>query len=132
MGNIKIHEIAKELNLNSKEVLKKAEELGIAVKSHLSAVDEETAKRIKNSFGKRPEKQESKTKKDNKKAIAVFGNSLFHNQSPKLTESALFTISIELLSRQPIFSLRRCLSIVLTCSSKTIESFARPEPSALT
>ena len=67
MGNIKIHEIAKELNLNSKDVLKKAEELGITVKSHLSAVDEETAKRIKNSFGKNPVKQENKPKKDNKK-----------------------------------------------------------------
>ena len=67
MGNIKIHEIAKELNLNSKEVLKKAEKLGITVKSHLSSVDEETATKIKNSFGKKVEKQENKPKKDNKK-----------------------------------------------------------------
>ena len=67
MGNIKIHEIAKELNLNSKEVLKKAEELGITVKSHLSAVDEETANRIRNSFKKNTEKKESKSKKENKK-----------------------------------------------------------------
>ncbi len=68
MGNIKIHEIAKELNLNSKEVLKKAEELGITVKSHLSAVDEETANRIKSSFSKNTEKQENKPKKENKKS----------------------------------------------------------------
>ena len=52
--------------------------------------------------------------------------------SPKLTESALSTSPIEPLSRQPIFSLSRCLSMVLTCSSKTIESFASPQPSAFT
>ena len=65
-SNIKIHEIAKELGLNSKEVLEKAKSIGIEVKSHLSAVDEETANRIKNSFKAKTSKEVKETKKANK------------------------------------------------------------------
>ena len=50
MGKIKIHEIAKELGVNSKEVIAKANELGIQVTSHLSAVEEEIANKLKNAF----------------------------------------------------------------------------------
>ena len=50
MAKIKIHEIAKELGLVSKEVVTRAQELGIEVTSHMSAVDEEQAEKIKNSF----------------------------------------------------------------------------------
>ena len=39
MGKMKIHELAKKLNLNSKEVLERAKELNINVKSHLSAIE---------------------------------------------------------------------------------------------
>ena len=50
MGKIKIHEIAKELNITSKEVLEKAKELGIEAKSHLSGVEETEAQKIRDSF----------------------------------------------------------------------------------
>ena len=40
MGKIKIHEIAKKLGLTSKEVLERAQELNMEVKSHLSGVEE--------------------------------------------------------------------------------------------
>ena len=46
MGKIKIYEIAKKLNLTSKEVLDIAQGLKIDAKSHLSAIDEEDAKRM--------------------------------------------------------------------------------------
>ena len=62
MSKIKIHEIAKKLGVNSKEVLEKATELGIDVKSHMSSVDEETAKKIESRFS--GTKKESKEKKD--------------------------------------------------------------------
>ena len=52
LGKIKIHEIAKELGLGSKEVVAKAQELGIEVTSHMSAVDEKQAAQIKSGFGK--------------------------------------------------------------------------------
>ena len=46
MGKIKIYDIAKKLNLTSKEVLDTAKKLKIDVKSHLSGVEEDEAKRI--------------------------------------------------------------------------------------
>ncbi len=52
MGKIKIHEIAKELNLASKDIIAKASELKIKVTSHLSGVTHEEAKKIKGAFGK--------------------------------------------------------------------------------
>ena len=50
MGKIKVHEIAKEIGLTSKEIIEKANAIGIKVSSHLSAVDDEQAKKIKDSF----------------------------------------------------------------------------------
>ena len=41
LGKIKIYEIAKKLNLTSKEVLEMAQKLNINVKSHMSGVEEE-------------------------------------------------------------------------------------------
>ena len=38
LGKIKIYEIAKELNLTSKEVLEKAKNIGLEVKSHMSGI----------------------------------------------------------------------------------------------
>ena len=51
MGKEKIHEIAKRLGLNSKDVLDKAKELGIDAKTHLSSIDEKDAKKIESKFG---------------------------------------------------------------------------------
>ena len=47
LGKIKIHEIAKEIGLTSKEVIEKAHELGIEVKSHMSGVEEQEAEKQK-------------------------------------------------------------------------------------
>lgn len=59
---MKIHEIAKQLNVNSKEVLERTQKMGIDVKSHLNSVSEEVAQKIIDSF---------KTKEaDNKNKIA--------------------------------------------------------------
>ena len=76
MGKIKIHEIAKKLNLTSKEVLDIANKLNIEAKSHLSGVEEEDAKRIEEAIAKKSSNQkknvENKTiKKENKKETPV-------------------------------------------------------------
>ena len=84
MGKIKIHEIAKKLNLTSKEVLEVASKLNIEAKSHLSGVDEAEAKRIEEALTKKTnapkkatenkvEKKEAKkdTKKETKKETPV-------------------------------------------------------------
>ena len=70
MGKIKIHEIAKEIGLTSKEIIEKAKELGIEAKTHMSGVEEQEAEKIKNAFQKIEKKLEAKkeeTKKDEKK-----------------------------------------------------------------
>ncbi len=76
MGKIKIHEIAKKLNLTSKEVLEIANKLNIEAKSHLSGIEEEEAKKIEEEILKQSSKQkktvENKgTKKENKKETPV-------------------------------------------------------------
>ena len=67
MGKIKIHEIAKEVGVTSKEVIKIANDLGMNVTSHLSAVEEEEAKQIrgklKGSHGKEEKTAEAKETK---------------------------------------------------------------------
>ena len=69
MGKMKIHEIAKELDLTSKEVLKRAEELGIEVKSHMSSVEDEQINKIKESFKvKKVEENKKKNATQEKKA----------------------------------------------------------------
>ncbi|MGN1270652.1 MAG: translation initiation factor IF-2 [Clostridia bacterium] len=65
MGKIKIHEIAKKLGVNSKEVLEKAQELGLDVKTHMSSVDENDAKKIEAKFSNNNIKKEAKEKRDN-------------------------------------------------------------------
>ena len=53
MGKMKIHEIAKEVGLTSKEIIKIANDLGMDVTSHLSAVDEEQANKIKEKISEK-------------------------------------------------------------------------------
>ncbi len=77
MGKLKVHELAKELGLESKELIKKAKEVGIEVTSHLSSLEEEQIQKIKNIFEnkgvksqksmeqeKNKEKKEKNTKKE--------------------------------------------------------------------
>ena len=70
MGKIKIHEIAKEIGLTSKEIIEKAKELGIVAKTHMSGVEEQEAEKIKNAFQKVEKKLDTKKeeiKKEEKK-----------------------------------------------------------------
>ncbi len=63
LDKIKVHELAKKLNVNSKEVIEKAETLGIKVKSHLSTITNEEAEKITKSMGKE-DKKKSEPKKE--------------------------------------------------------------------
>lgn len=56
MANIRVYELARDLNLTNKILLEKLGEMDIAVKSHMSSLDEETIARIKSQlFGKKEE-----------------------------------------------------------------------------
>lgn len=71
MEKIKIHELAKKLNLNSKDILEKASSLGIDAKSHLSSITEEEAKKIEKAMGKNMEKEKNNQVKNEKKKEKV-------------------------------------------------------------
>ncbi len=46
---IKIHELAKELNMNSKDLVEKVQTMGIEAKSHMSVLSEIEATAVKNT-----------------------------------------------------------------------------------
>ena len=71
----KVHEIAKELNVTSKEIIEKLGECGIEVKSHSSTLDEEHLGIIFDIFttlyaGKEEDLTKIEPKKEEKKAPA--------------------------------------------------------------
>ena len=80
MGKIKIHEIAKKLNLTSKEILDIAKKLNIEAKSHLSGIEDEEAQLIENEVKSKQsktvdtdkkEKEKKKTKKEEKAPVII-------------------------------------------------------------
>ncbi len=71
MGKTKIHEIAKELDLTSKEIVQRAEKLGIEVKNHMSSIEEELAKKIKESFKTKKKEENKKVDSQEKKEKKV-------------------------------------------------------------
>ena len=81
MGKIKIYELAKELNLTSKEVIEKANKLGIEAKTHMSTVDETQAKKIKEQFVKKP--AEKPAKKEEKKAPVIIRREVIITEDEK-------------------------------------------------
>ena len=84
LGKIKIHEIAKEVGLTSKEVIKIANDLGLDVTSHLSAIDEEQANKIKEKIsGKQNagKKEESNQNSKNAKKDSTSSNTK-KNETP--------------------------------------------------
>ena len=70
MGKIKLYEIAKELDISSKELAQKVKQIGIDVKSHLSALTDEEAEKIREKFGNKVNQDSSKEEKKNKKENA--------------------------------------------------------------
>ena len=91
LGKIKIYDIAKKLNLTSKEVLDIAKKLKIEAKSHLSGVDEEEAKKIEKEISKKQgkgtadkEKMEAKkgTKKEEKAPVIIRREVIISEEEP--------------------------------------------------
>ena len=55
MSNIRVYELARDLNTTNKILLEKLDAMDIAVKSHMSALDEETVVKIRAAlFGQKP------------------------------------------------------------------------------
>ena len=53
MAKIRVYELARDLNMNNKELLEKIAAMDIAIKSHMSSLEEEVVSKIKSGiFGK--------------------------------------------------------------------------------
>ncbi|BDP50255.1 hypothetical protein EfmJHP10_16910 [Enterococcus faecium] len=50
MGNKRIYELAKELKKSSKDVVEKAQQLGIDVKNHMGAITSNDEKKLQQAF----------------------------------------------------------------------------------
>lgn len=51
MAKKRVHEVAKELNIESREIINKLSGLGINVKSHMSALEDSTVERLRQLYG---------------------------------------------------------------------------------
>lgn len=56
----RVHELAKELNIESKEIIKKLSQMGIEVKSHMSTVEDKDAGEILRQYRKAGQADEKK------------------------------------------------------------------------
>ncbi len=60
MGKKKIHELAKELGITSKELIEKVNKMGMDVKSHMSVLEDADLEKVKASLGKGEKKDSPK------------------------------------------------------------------------
>lgn len=85
MAKIKIYEIAKELKIDNKDVLETAKKIGLKVTSHLSGIEENDVKRLKENLKKsekdiKPEKMEKKAKTEKKDEIKTTGQIIIRRE----------------------------------------------------
>ena len=66
MGKMKFYDLAKELNIPSKELLEKAKSIGIEIKSYLSNIEDEDSKKIRERFGVKSKNSNDVKPKENK------------------------------------------------------------------
>ncbi|HAP6962247.1 TPA: hypothetical protein IVM98_001826, partial [Enterococcus faecium] len=59
MGNKRIYELAKELKKSSKDVVEKAQQLGIDVKNHMGAITSSDEKKLQQAFKNPSTKQQA-------------------------------------------------------------------------
>ena len=87
MSKKRLYEIAKELGKESKEVVTRAKELGLEVKSHASSIEGEAVERLVNSFASKAPQTPKVTEEKQVKAASVAKEPVA-NQPEKTTETA--------------------------------------------
>ena len=70
MTKVRVHELAKELGMENKELLDLLQKKNIVVKNHMSTLDEEVAGEIRKERAGQAEKKEEKTEGDSAAASA--------------------------------------------------------------
>ncbi|RSJ95167.1 Translation initiation factor IF-2 [Streptococcus australis] len=87
MSKKRLYEIAKELGKESKEVVTRAKELGLEVKSHASSIEGEAVERLVNSFASKAPQTPKVTEEKQVKVAPVAKEPVAKN-SEKTTETA--------------------------------------------
>ena len=106
MSRIRLYEIAKELGKESKEVVARAKELGLEVKSHSSSVEEEAGQRIKASFAAKevakplPEKEAAPAKKEEPKVAEAVTSEAPAKPAPARPQSRNFKAEREARAKE--------------------------------
>ena len=86
MSKKRLYEIAKELGKESKEVVIRAKELGLEVKSHASSIEGEAVERLVNSFASKAP-QTPKVKEEKQVKVAPVAKEPVANQPEKTRET---------------------------------------------
>ena len=87
MSKKRLYEIAKELGKESKEVVTRAKELGLEVKSHASSIEGEAVERLVNSFASKAPQTPKVTEEKQVKAAPIAKEPVA-NKPEKTTETA--------------------------------------------
>ena len=88
LSKIKIHELAKKLNLNSKDLVEKAKQIGMDVKNHLSGITEDEAEKLEKQY-----KQQSNDVQSEKKEKPVANK----KEKFSLEYSSIFSLKVEMI-----------------------------------
>ena len=73
MAKIRIHELAKELNMNSKDLADRLRQMGYSVKNHMSTIEEKEIAKIKKNLKPKDNRnnKNNKNKKETKDAVST-------------------------------------------------------------
>ncbi|GEL14476.1 translation initiation factor IF-2 [Pediococcus cellicola] len=90
MGKKRIYELAKEINVSSKDIIAKAKEAGFDVKNHMSTLGENEERQIRHSFAtKNNSKNESPNKRPAMYRSAKTGKTVVERSEVKKQENSL-------------------------------------------
>jgi hypothetical protein len=85
MAKLRVHELARELNLTNKVLLDRMKKLKISVRSHMSALDNQEVLTIRNSFNA---KQNQKIEDINIRSAIIRRRKRVNEQEPKIQNSS--------------------------------------------
>ncbi|NLR32262.1 translation initiation factor IF-2 [Levilactobacillus tujiorum] len=83
MGKKRIYELAKEINVSSKQIIAKAEEKGFPVKNHMSTLGENEERQLREAFSKRPAGKPNKSQPAKRPAVEAARPAGQKNDHPK-------------------------------------------------
>lgn len=85
---LRIHQLAKELNLQSKEIIKILKDFGVQAKSHMANIDDEVADKVREFVlsKKEPPKKKEQVKKVKKEKKVLEDKLLIKEEIPKIEE----------------------------------------------